>query len=94
LVADPISKRAIEFAASSAPIGRALFAPPGLPADRVAYLRKIFDQMTSDPAMIEMAANRRLLLELTSGLDVQKDIETIVDTPPDIAKTAVAAFKG
>jgi tripartite-type tricarboxylate transporter receptor subunit TctC len=94
LVSDPMAKKAIEFAASSAPVGRALFAPPGMPPDRVAYLRKIFDQMTSDPAMIQIARQQRLLLDPTPGAVVQKDIAKIVATPPDVVKVAIDASKG
>jgi tripartite-type tricarboxylate transporter receptor subunit TctC len=94
LVADAESKQAIEFASAAAPIGRALFAPPGLPKDRVDYLRKVFDEMTADPKMIENADRRGLLLEPTPGLEIQGYVKGIVTTPADIVKKAAAAYEG
>lgn len=94
LVSDPEAKKIIEFAVAAAPIGRALSAPPDLPKDRVAYLRKVFDEMTSDPAMIKLAEQRRLLLEPTPGEEVQGYVNGIVNTPQDIVKKATKAFEG
>jgi tripartite-type tricarboxylate transporter receptor subunit TctC len=94
LVSDPEAKKVIEFAVAAAPIGRALFAPPDLPKERVDYLRKIFDEMVADPAMIALADKRQLLLDPTSGKEVQGYVKAIIDTPPDIVKKAIAAFEG
>ena len=94
LVDDPVAKKVIEFTSAGAQIGRALVAPPGLPAERVAQLRAIFDKMTSDPAMIELAAKRGLDLEPSTGTTVQRYSDEIADTPPEIVGKAVAAFKG
>ena len=94
LVDDPVAKKVIEFTSAGAQIGRALVAPPGLPAERVAQLRAIFDKMTSDPAMIELATKRGLDLEPSTGTTVQRYSDEIANTPPDIVEKAVAAFKG
>jgi tripartite-type tricarboxylate transporter receptor subunit TctC len=94
LVDDPQAKKAIEFTSAGAQIGRALLAPPGLPAERVKELRDLFDKMTKDPAMIDMAAKRRLDLDPTPGSVIQGYSDAIADTPADVVKLAVAAFKG
>ena len=93
LVADPIAKKALEFVASSAPVGRALFAPPNMPKERVEYLRSVFDKMTSDPTGVAMAKQRRLLLDPTPGAQVQTDIAKIVATPRDVVKLAEKAVE-
>ncbi len=92
LVDDPVAKKVIEFTSAGAQIGRALVAPPGLPAERIAQLRAIFDKMTADPAMIEMAAKRGLDLDPSSGITVQGYSDEIANTPPDIVEKAVSAF--
>ena len=93
LVSDPKAKQVIEFTSAGAMIGRALLAPPGLPADRVAYLRAIFDKMVADPGLIEMAEKRTLELDPTPGKIVQQYSDAIAKTPPDIVAMAVDAFK-
>jgi tripartite-type tricarboxylate transporter receptor subunit TctC len=94
LVDDPMAKRVIEFASAGAMIGRALVAPPHLPADRLAYLRATFDKMVADPAMIDMAAKRALELDPAPGTVVQGYSDAIVKTPPDVVEKAALAFKG
>ena len=94
LVDDPMAKRVIEFASAGAMIGRALVAPPGIPAERIDYLRKTFDKMVADPAMIEMANKRALELDPATGIVVQGYSDAIVKTPPDVVEKAAMAFKG
>jgi tripartite-type tricarboxylate transporter receptor subunit TctC len=93
VVDDNVARKVIDFASAGAMIGRALVAPPGLPPERVAYLRAVFDKMVADPAMIEMANKRVLELDPTSGAAVQGYSDAIAATPPDIVSRAVAAFK-
>jgi hypothetical protein len=87
LVEDPMAKRVIEFASAGAMIGRALVAPPNIPADRIDYLRATFDKMVADPAMIEMANKRALELDPTPGTVVQGYSDAMVEK-------AAVAFKG
>jgi len=93
LVEDPKAKQAIEFVSGGTAIGRALSAPPGLPADRVAFLRATFDRMTSDPAMIEQAKKRNLQLNPTPGVEIQAISARIVATPKEIIDLAAKAFQ-
>jgi tripartite-type tricarboxylate transporter receptor subunit TctC len=93
LVDDLAAKKVIEFTSAGAQIGRALLAPPGLPAERVKELRALFDKMTHDPAMIEFATKRRLDFDPTSGDIVQGYSDGIANTPPDVVEKAVEAFK-
>ena len=94
LVEDPVAKRVIEFASAGAMIGRALLAPPGVPEERIAYLRALFDKMVADPVMIEMAEKRGLELDPTPGTVVQGYSDAIVKTPADVVEKAAQAFKG
>jgi tripartite-type tricarboxylate transporter receptor subunit TctC len=51
---------------------RALVAAPGVPADRVAYLRDVLGEVLTDPAVIEEGAKTNREIEYMSGADVQK----------------------
>lgn len=93
LVDDPVAKKVIEFTSAGAQIGRALVAPPGLPAERVKELRALFDKMVHDPAMVDLAAKRHLDLDPAAGTVVQGYSDGIANTPADVVKMAVAAFK-
>ncbi|MBX9758256.1 MAG: hypothetical protein K2Y29_05720 [Beijerinckiaceae bacterium] len=93
LVTDPQKKKIIEFASAGAAIGRALIAPPGVPADRIAALRAAFDKMVADPAFLAEADKRKLEIEPTSGAEVQKIAAEILDAPRDIVERAMDAMK-
>lgn len=89
----PEDKAVLEYGSLVAGIGRALIAPPGLPPERVAYLRGVFDKMVTDPEMIELAAKRSLELDPTPGVEVQKIVDRIINAPKDLIAKATAAMK-
>ncbi|MDP2357980.1 MAG: tripartite tricarboxylate transporter substrate-binding protein [Beijerinckiaceae bacterium] len=93
LVSDPQNKKVIEFASAGAAIGRALIAPPGVPADRLATLRGAFDKMVADKAFLADASKRRLEIEPTPGAEVQKIAAEILNAPKDIVERAMEAMK-
>ena len=93
LVADPQKKKIIEFASAGAAIGRALIAPPGVAADRLTALRSAFDKMVADPAFLAEAEKRKLEIEPTSGVEVQKIAADILDAPKEIIERAMEAMK-
>lgn len=72
-------------------IGRPTLTPPGVPADRIAALRAAFDAAVSSKAFIAEAKKRKLEINPVSGIDVQKTVQEILSTPPDIANLARAA---
>lgn len=93
LIDDAGGKRVIEYGSLVAGIGRALMAPPGVPAERIAYLRAVFDKMVTDPEMIELAAKRSLELDPTPGVEVQKIVDQIINAPKELIEKATAAMK-
>jgi tripartite-type tricarboxylate transporter receptor subunit TctC len=60
--------------ASTAEIGRAIIAGPGLPPERLAALRLAFVQMVKDPVFVATCAKRHLMLDPASG----EEMDTIV----------------
>jgi tripartite-type tricarboxylate transporter receptor subunit TctC len=56
----PDKKEVVEFITAGTPFGRAMAVGPGVPADRVAVLRKAFDDVMKDPAFLAEAAKRKL----------------------------------
>lgn len=94
VVSDAKARKIIEFSTAGAAIGRALLAPPGVPADRIAVLRAAFDKMVKDPEFIAMAKSRNLELDPSSGETVDKAARSIVKAPKDLIEAAQMAQKG
>lgn len=93
LVSDPKAKKIIEFASAGAAIGRALLAPPNLPADRLQALRDAFDKMVKDPEFLATAEKRKLEIDPTPGVEVQRIANEILTAPPEIVEGAAKAMK-
>jgi tripartite-type tricarboxylate transporter receptor subunit TctC len=75
-------------------IGRPLVAPPDLPAERIALLRRAFDATMQDPMLRADAAAMKLAVNSISGEQVQALIRQIYATPPDVVAEAALASKG
>ncbi len=90
---DPTARTALEFISSGSAIGRALLAPQGIPADRLAALRAAFDKVVNDSALLADAKKRNLYLEPASGVEVQKASDAIIHTPKEIVDLTAKAFE-
>lgn len=78
-------RRLLSLLAVSSEIGRPMLAPPGVPADRVAALRKAFDAAMADPELVAQA--NKIGLPITSvapGEELEKTIAELVATPPSL----------
>ncbi|MCC6890382.1 MAG: hypothetical protein IT536_17800 [Hyphomicrobiales bacterium] len=69
-------------------LGRPYLAPPGIPADRLAALRKGFMDTMKDKTFLAEAEKAQLEITPISGEDVQRLVEEIYQTPPEIVKKA------
>ena len=69
-------------------MGRPFLAPPGIPADRAEALRKAFMDTMKDPAFLADAEKTQLEVNPVSGAEVQKLVEEVYRTPPEVAKKA------
>ena len=67
VVDDPTAKRVIEFVSAGTSFGRALMAPPGVPADRLAALRGAFDTLVKDPAFLKDAERAKAQIDPDLG---------------------------
>src|SRR5262249_29207360 len=64
-------RQVMQLIYSESLFGRPYLLPPGVPADRVAVLRKAFMDTLTDPDLIADAAKARLDLAPMSGEDMQ-----------------------
>jgi tripartite-type tricarboxylate transporter receptor subunit TctC len=74
-------------------IGRPFVTSPGVPAERVALLRKAFDEMMQDPAYLEDSKKAGLDVTPVSGGKVQTLVADLVNTPADIVAKAKLAME-
>jgi tripartite-type tricarboxylate transporter receptor subunit TctC len=74
-------------------MGRPFLAPPGLPPDRAAALRKAFMDTMNDPEFLEMAEKAKLEVTPVSGENIDALMKELYATPPEVAKKAAAAVK-
>lgn len=75
--------------------GRTLSTTPGIPAERLAFLRQAFEKTMHDPDFLNDAKKAKRDLDYLSGDDVlqlMKDVLSIDD--PQIKKIFVSAVKG
>ena len=63
------------------PMGRPFLAPPGMPAERVAALRKAFMDTLQDPEFLAEAARMKLEINPVSGEAVQDIVQEVYKTP-------------
>jgi tripartite-type tricarboxylate transporter receptor subunit TctC len=89
----PIDKQVLTLFAGTADIGRAMMAPPGIPADRLTVLRKAFDAMLADPAVQQEFERRNLEFGPMSGAELQKRIAAMLRVPPDVVRHALASSR-
>jgi tripartite-type tricarboxylate transporter receptor subunit TctC len=84
-------RRAIELIVSPNLFARPFAAPPGVPADRLAALRKAFDATVTDPDYLAEAKARGLHIELVPGAELDDTLRRIYATPKDIVTRVQAA---
>jgi hypothetical protein len=70
LVKNPTDKQALEFLLAREILGRPFLAPPDIPRDRVAAIRKAFDTTMRDPAFLAEAKKAKLDVDLVTGQEV------------------------
>jgi tripartite-type tricarboxylate transporter receptor subunit TctC len=81
LVKDPEGRQISDLISVTTSIGYAYWVAPGVPKDRVATLRKAFDETVKDPDLLADAARRRLEVRPQSGAAIAERVERIARTP-------------
>ena len=71
-------------------MGRPFVAPPDLPPERLAVLRKAFLDTMKDPEFLAEASKSKLEINPVSGEEVQELVRELYKTPPETAKKAAA----
>ena len=86
LIKNDEQRQIINLILTSQQMARLVAAPPDVPPERIAAIRKAFDDMLKDPEFIASAARSGLPVEPVSGLELQKLVTEMSQTPPDVIK--------
>jgi tripartite-type tricarboxylate transporter receptor subunit TctC len=87
-------KQALKIIFANQSLGRPYVMPAGVPADRLAVVRRAFVEMTKDPAFLADAAKRRLEInDPKSGEEIHQILREVYDSPADIVAAAQRAIK-
>jgi tripartite-type tricarboxylate transporter receptor subunit TctC len=71
-------------------MGRPYAAPPGLPADRLAALRKGFMDTMTDKEFLDEAEQNKFEINPVNGEQLEALVKEVYRTPPEVAKKAAA----
>jgi tripartite-type tricarboxylate transporter receptor subunit TctC len=82
----------LEFLTLSNNLGRAIAAPPGVPADRVAILRKAFDDSVHSASYLKETKERGMDTNPIPGIELQTDVQKMVSTPKPLVDKVRAAL--
>jgi len=93
LARSPEEKQLFALFANDGEVGKAILAPPGVPAATVAMLRRAFDTMTKDRDYLADADKLQLEIDAMSGERLQKLIEAVMATPTAVVERAKSVLK-
>jgi tripartite-type tricarboxylate transporter receptor subunit TctC len=74
-------------------VGRPYIAPPGIPKDRLAALRKAFMDTMADKDFLTDAEKSKLEISPVPGDKVESLVKEVYETPADVAKKTNALLK-
>jgi tripartite-type tricarboxylate transporter receptor subunit TctC len=74
-------------------MGRPFLAPPGVPPERIALLRRAFMETMKDRDFLAEADKMKLEITAVSGEKVQELVAEVYRTPPEIVQRAREAVK-
>ena len=87
-ISRPEDRTAGELVFAQLEFGRPFVAPPGVPAERIAALRKAFEETFKDKDFVAEIEKLKLELDPRTGEEVQALIQKVFDAPPELIERA------
>lgn len=85
-------RQALQLVMARLDFGRPFFLPPGVPPERVAALRKAFDETMKDPAFLAEAEKLKIDIDPVGGQALGELITQVFATPTDTVARVRAAL--
>ena len=89
----PEDKPVLEFMSKAVMVGRPIGTTPGVPANRVATLRRAFDATLKDPEFIAEAAAQNAEIDYMSGEQLAKIIDDLISAPASVHERVKAVLR-
>jgi tripartite-type tricarboxylate transporter receptor subunit TctC len=86
LVTAPDARQIVQLVLDRMTLGRPVFGPPGIAADRLALLRRAFRLAVEDPELKADAEKQRLALDPTPGDEAEHVIKALYATPTGVVE--------
>ncbi len=93
LTTDNAKKQALELVLSQGLLTRPFAGPPNLPSDRLALLRKSFDETMSDAEFRGEIERQNLEVSPMTGAEMKRIVDKLHLAPPEIVRMAAEAMK-
>lgn len=90
LAKSPEDRAVLAFYTSGEELGRSIIAPPGVPAERVAILRRGFDAMLKDAGFLAEVEKTKLEFNPLGGEALQKIVADTAKTPQSVIERTKA----
>ncbi len=87
-------RQVLTFLSSDMGIARAFATTPGAPPERVAALRKAFQDMLRDPDFIADTTKAQMEISPSTGEEAQRIAASMLDMPPVVIARARALIEG
>jgi tripartite-type tricarboxylate transporter receptor subunit TctC len=91
LVSKPRDRAMVRLLQTNQLLGRSIYAPPGIPSERLATLRAAFDKTVHDPAFIEHLKIAGLYLKPLAGDAIEQEIIDAMENVGQAAKDITTA---
>jgi tripartite-type tricarboxylate transporter receptor subunit TctC len=91
-IRNEVDRKVMELHFTQKTAARPLVAPPGVPADRVALLRKAFESLARDKEFLAEMEAARMEFNFVSGPEIDRIVAKVLATPADIAGRYAKAF--
>jgi tripartite-type tricarboxylate transporter receptor subunit TctC len=92
-LAQPGKRAMAEFIASGTPFSRAMAVGPGVPKDRVAALRKAFDDLMQDQEFLAIAKKRNLEINPRNAAATHALLAKITGASPELVGQVIKAIE-
>jgi tripartite-type tricarboxylate transporter receptor subunit TctC len=92
LARNEAERQVLQLLSSTVIVGRPIVTTPDVPADRLAALKAAFAKTMKDPEFLAEAKKAKLDINPIYADDMQRIINDVVATPPEVVKLAKAAI--
>ncbi len=80
----PEERQVLEVISADVAVGRPILSTPNVPQDRVAALRKAFDDTITDKAFVAEAEKQKMDINPLSGEELQQVVAKVLANSPDV----------